>query len=55
MRDGRDLTERDEADELDGVETDRSRCGTASNARDGEVLKDGELGRSSGEFALAFP
>lgn len=40
-------------DELDGVETERSRWGTASRARDGELLGEGELGRSS--TALAFP
>lgn len=39
-------------DELDGVDAERSRCGTASRASEGETLGDGELGRSSGEATL---
>lgn len=35
--------------QLDGVDTERSRSGTASSAIDGDVLGDGESGRCSGE------
>ena len=37
---------------VDGVETARSRSGTASRASDGEVLGEGELGLWSGEVTL---
>ena len=52
VRDGRDRTERLEADDLEGAETDLSRLGTASSAKDGEVLGDGEPGLSSDELSL---
>lgn len=35
-----------------GVETVRSRVGTASRASEGETLKDGEAGLCSGELSL---
>lgn len=35
--------------ELEGVDTERSRCGTASSAIEGDVLGEGESGRCSGE------
>lgn len=38
-----------EAEEVEGVDTERSRCGTASRAREGETLGEGELGRCRGE------
>jgi hypothetical protein len=34
--------------ELDGVDTERARSGTASSANEGVTLGDGELGRCSG-------
>lgn len=37
---------------MDGVETARSRSGTASRAREGDILGDGELGRWSGDATL---
>jgi hypothetical protein len=39
-------------DIVDGVETARSRSGTASRAREGEILGDGELGLWSGDATL---
>ena len=39
-------------EELEGVDTERSRRGVASRAREGETLEHGELGLSSGEVAL---
>ena len=44
--------ERVDAVEEDGVDTERSRTGTASRASEGDTLGDGELGRRSGEVAL---
>ena len=38
-------------EELDGVETERSRSGMASRASEGETLGDGELDLCSGEVA----
>ena len=42
----------DEAVEVEGVETERSRCGIASRARDGEIDGLGELGLWFGEATL---
>lgn len=52
MRDCLDRVERVEMVELEGVDAALSRSGTASRARDGDVLSDGELGRCSGEVTL---
>ena len=41
-----------EAVELAGVDTERSRLGTASRAREGDTLGDGEDGRSEGELRV---
>ena len=46
-----DETDREEsADEVDGVETERTRRGQAPKASDGDTLGDGDEGRSRGEF-----
>lgn len=47
-----DREERVEPAELEGVETERSRSGTASRASEGDTLSDGESGRVSGEAML---
>lgn len=44
--------ERVDAEELDGVDTERSNEGMASSAKDGEALSEGELGRCSGEAMM---
>lgn len=38
-------------EELEGVDTERSRRGVASRAKEGDTLEDGELGLCSGEVA----
>ena len=49
----RDWRERiEEAVEVEGVEMERSRGGTASSARDGETEGEGEEGRWRGEAIL---
>ena len=50
--DCRDRVDDVEIVELAGVDTERSSNGTASSARDGETLGDGELDRRSGEVTL---
>lgn len=51
-RDDRDRVDRVDPEELDGVEVERSKYGTAPSAIDGDTLGDGELGRCSGEVTL---
>jgi len=41
-----------EAAELAGVETERSRLGTASRASEGDTLGEGEEGRCTGELSV---
>lgn len=48
----RDLVLRVEAAELAGVETDRSRFGTASRASEGDMLGEGDEGRCTGELSV---
>lgn len=51
--DDRECRDREDSVEMvDGVETARSSSGTASSARDGDVLGEGELGLWSGEATL---
>lgn len=50
--DCRERVESVEAEEYDGVETERSSRGTASKAREGEMLGDGEPGRCSGDVMV---
>ena len=51
--DEREFLDRVESvDIVDGVETARSRSGTASRAREGDVLGEGELDRRFGDAAM---
>lgn len=50
--DCRERVERVEAEDVEGVDTERSSSGTASRAREGETLGDGELGRWRGEVTV---
>ncbi len=50
--DCRERVERVEAEEVEGVDTERSSSGTASRAREGETLGEGELGRWMGEVTV---
>ena len=49
-RECRDRLDREEM--VDGVDTARSRSGTASRASDGDILGEGELGLWTGEATL---
>ena len=51
-RECRERTDGVETEEVEGVETDRSRFGTASRAGDGDTLGDGELGLRIGDAML---